>query len=124
MTKLMITGLLASALTGCAATPADDQFTDAACSKAEISTERSMYVCQGGPVGLGAFKRALIRKADPSLDPKEVALTFGIPPSEISGVVSASSGSVGGEQAEIVVVNRRTFASYQRDGATVFVERR
>ncbi len=124
MKKLMISGLLASMLVGCATAPADDQFTDAACSKAEISIERSIYVCRGGPVSLGAFKRALIRKADPSLDPKEVALTFGIPSSEISGVVAASSGGVGAEQPDIMVVNRRTFASYKRDGATVFVERR
>ena len=124
MTKLMIAGLMTGLLAGCASAPADDQFTDASCSKAEISTERSLYVCRGGPVDLGQFKRAMIRKADPALDPKQVALTFGIPPSEISGIVAASSGSVGGEQPEFITVNRRSFASYQRDGATIFVERR
>ncbi len=124
MSKILIAGLLAVSLAGCATAPADDQFTDASCSKAEISTERSLYVCRGGPVDLGQFKRAIIRKADPALDPKEVALTFGIPPWEVSGVVAASSGKTGGEQAEIITINRRTFASYQRDGATVFIERR
>jgi len=124
MSKLMIAGLLTASLAGCATAPAQDQFTEASCGKAEISTGRSLYVCRGGPVNLGTFKRALVRKADPTLDPKEVALTFGIPPSEISGVVAASSGNVGGEQPDVVTVNRRTFASYRRDGATIFVERR
>ncbi len=126
MTKLMIAGaLLAGTLAGCAAsTPADNQFTDVACSKAEISPERSLYVCRGGPVSLGAFRRALIRKADPTLDPKEVALTFGIPPSEISGVVAASSTNTNIEKPDIITVNRRTFASYQRDAATIFVEQK
>ncbi len=124
MKKRMIAALLAGLLAGCATAPADDQFTDASCSKAEISTDRSLFVCRGGPVDLGQFKRAMIRKADPALDPKQVALTFGIPPSEISGVVAASSGSIGGEQPEVITVNRRTFATYQRNGATVFVERR
>lgn len=123
MSKLTVATLLSGLLAGCATAP-DEGFTDASCSKAQVTDDRSLFVCRGAPVNLGSFKKALLRKADPTLDPKEVGLTFGIPPEEISGVVAASSATSATEKPETVTVNRRIFAVYKRDGATVFVERR
>jgi hypothetical protein len=120
---IVAASLFIGLLAGCTTT-SDESFTDASCGKAQVTDKRSLYVCRGSPVNLGTFKKALLRKADPTLDPKEVGLTFGIPPEEISGVVAASSATASAEKPEIVTVNRRTFAVYQRDGATVFVERR
>ena len=115
---------IAGFLHGCSGVPElNTGFAGLTCSKAELSEDRNIYVCDGGPVNLETFKRSLIQKADADLDPKEIGRTFDIPPSEISGVLPASSTQEDGVAPEVIRVNKRSFAVYQREGATVFVER-
>ena len=95
------------------------------CSIFAMPYDRSMLVCRGVP-SIQAVAATLRHGAARSTNLKVIGRNYQLPPWEITGVRSAGYDRSLHYQtaAQVIEVDRRTFAVYPRNGTTILVERR
>jgi hypothetical protein len=84
-----------------------------------------MLVCNGVP-SAQAVSLSLRSGVTHRTNPKVIGTHYRLPPSEITGIQSAGYDSRSQYQApaQLIEIDRRTFAVYLRSGTTILIERR